>query len=147
MARQSSALAGQIAPIINSLRLSREDLQTIVQHVSSTLSVVDLLVLFVFGWLLVPYTRIIYPFFRMGIKSTKGSDSEKEEGEEGKRSAKDGNVEFESSIVYFIFRHLSEIARLAVLVYACDCLVIALEAVGYQVEYASKVFAKILYTR
>ena len=149
MPRQS-ALVGRFAPIFDSLVLSREDVASIVQHVSSILSAVDILVLFVFGWLLVPYTRIIYPFlFRVRTKPNKdcGSDSEKTGDEEGTRSQKNGYNEFENSVLYFIIDHLSQIARLAVLVYVCDCLVIALEALGYQVEYASKVFAKILYTR
>lgn len=149
MPRQS-ALVGRFAPIFDSLVLSREDVASIVQHVSSILSAVDILVLFVFGWLLVPYTRIIYSFlFRVRTKPNKecGSDSEKPGGEEGTRSQKNGYNEFENSVLYFIIDHLSQIARLAVLVYVCDCLVIALEALGYQVEYASKVFAKILYTR
>jgi len=150
MPRQS-ALVGQIAPLLDSLILSREDLESIVQHVSSTLSAVDLLVLFVFGWLLVPYTRIIYPFIRIktttktkkvGSSVTKDDDDEAE----SERRSEEKN-EFETSILFFIVDHCSQVARLAVLVYACDCVVIALEAVGYQVQYASKVFAKILYTR
>lgn len=42
--------------------------------------------------------------------------------------------------------HLSQIARLALLVYGCDCVVVAFEAVGYKAVAASSVFAKILYT-
>jgi len=41
---------------------------------------------------------------------------------------------------------LSQIARLALLVYACDCLVVALDAVGYKSADTSQIFAKILYT-
>lgn len=150
MPRQS-ALVGQIAPLLDSLILSREDLESIVQHVSSTLSAVDLLVLFVFGWLLVPYTRIIYPFIRRKTttKTKKvGSSVKKDDDDEAEseRRSEEKN-EFETSILFFIVDHCSQVARLAVLVYACDCVVIALEAVGYQVQYASKVFAKILYTR
>ena len=133
------ALAGQISTVLDRLILSREDFQSIVQHVSSILSMVDLIVLFIFGWLLVPYTRIIYPFFRLGIKSNN------ECGTETKGDV-DDDEKFETSILYLIVDHLSQIARLAVLVYACDCVVIALEAVGDQAEYASNVFAKILYT-
>jgi hypothetical protein len=107
---------------------------------------VDLLVLFVFGWLLVPYTRIIYPFFRIKTKTKEGCSSEKKcDDDEAERRIEKN--EFETSFLFFIVDHCSQVARLAVLVYACDCVVIALEAVGYQVQYASKVFAKILYTR
>ena len=102
---------------------------------------VDLLVLFIFGWLFVPYTRIIYTFLRFGIKSNKECGSEKKDDGDDVVDKK-----FETSILYFIVDHLSQVARLAVLVYACDCVVIALEAVDIHVEYASNVFAKILYT-
>jgi hypothetical protein len=137
-----SALAGQISPILDRIILSREDFHSIVQHVSSILSMVDLLVLFIFGWLLVPYTRIIYPFLRFGIKSNKDCGSEKKDDVDDVVD----NKKFETSILYFVVDHLSQVARLAVLVYACDCVVIALEAVDIHVEYASNVFAKILYT-
>ena len=122
---RQSALAGQIAPIVESLVLSAEDVQDIVQHVSAILSLVDLAVLFAFGWLLVPAVRAVHSF------ATSVANNDKN---------------FESSYAFIVTDHLGQIARLALLVYACDVFVVAFEAVGYKAEIASKVFAKILYT-
>lgn len=122
MPRQS-ALAGHIVPIIESFILSKDDLHAIVQHVSAILSLVDLAVLFAFGWLLVPYVRIIYSVLYAGNskkhlkkKEDENKDEEEEEEEEGENS-------FERSYVFLVSDHLSQIARLALLVYACDCVV------------------------
>ena len=113
MPRQS-ALAGQIEPIIESFLLSADDLHNIIEHVSAILSAVDLAVLFVFGWLLVPYTRVVYNF--INVKSTGvAKDDRKDEG-------KEENV-FENSYVFFVVDHIGQIAKLALLVYACDCVV------------------------
>lgn len=134
-----SVLAGKILPIIESFVLSSDDLHAIIEQVSAILSAVDLAVLFAFGWLLVPYARVVYSFVTRGedsAKKKKGDD--KEENDEGG---------FEGSKVYIVSDHLSQIARLAMLVYACDCVVVAFEAVGYKADVASKVFTKILFTR
>ncbi|KAL9185830.1 hypothetical protein ACHAXT_003607 [Thalassiosira profunda] len=125
MPRQS-ALAGHIAPIVESLVLSVDDVHAIVQHVSAILSFVDLAVLFSFGWLLVPLARVMHSFVTSSVAN-------KDKG-------------FESSYAFIVADHLGQIARLALLVYACDVFVVAFEAVGYKAEIASKVFAKILYT-
>lgn len=129
MPRQS-AIAGKIAPIIESFILSIDDLHAIIRHVSAIISSVDLVVLIAFGWLLVPSMRIIYSF----VNGT--TDKVNKENEDS----------FEKSYLYFVTDHLSQISRLALLVYACDCLVVAIGAVGYKSEVASDVFAKILYT-
>ena len=133
-----SVLAGKILPIIESFVLSRDDVHAIIEQVSAILSAVDLAVLFAFGWLLVPYARVVYSFVTRGEDSAKKKLDYKEENDEGG---------FEGSKLYIISDHLSQIARLAMLVYACDCVVVAFEAVGYKADVASKVFSKILFTR
>ena len=133
-----SVLAGKVLPIIESFVLSRDDVHAIIEQVSAILSVVDLAVLFAFGWLLVPYARVVYSFVTRGEDSAKKKLDYKEENDEGG---------FEGSKLYIISDHLSQIARLAMLVYACDCVVVAFEAVGYKADVASKVFTKILFTR
>ena len=133
-----SVLAGKIVPIIESFVLSRDDVHAIIEQVSSILSAVDLAVLFAFGWLLVPYARAVYSFVTRGEDSAKKKGDDKEENDGGG---------FEGSKVYIVSDHLSQIARLAMLVYACDCVVVAFEAVGYKADVASKVFTKILFTR
>ena len=122
-------LAGQIEPIISNFILSRDEVHSIIKQVSAILSVIDLAILFAFGWLLVPYARIIYSFVHTKTKGDTDEDS------------------FENTYIFFAVDLLKQIARLALLVYACDCVVVALAAVGYKTEVVSKVFAKIIYTR
>ncbi|KAL7544108.1 hypothetical protein ACHAXR_013586 [Thalassiosira sp. AJA248-18] len=140
MSPKHSALAGHIEPVIESLILSTDDLHKIVQHVSAILSSVDLAVLFVFGWLLVPCMRIIYSFVNPATIKDKTLADKEDESEEGEDTG------FERSYLFYAMDLLSQISRLALLVYTCDIAVVAFEAVGYKAEVASKVFAKILYT-
>jgi len=116
MPRQS-ALVGQIAPIIEGFILSKDDVHAIIQHISAVFSFVDLVVLFVLGWLLVPYAHIIRSFFKGATKKDNATTKRKMDGKE-----EDGGS-FENSKTFFVVDHLSQIARLALLVYACDCVV------------------------
>jgi hypothetical protein len=135
---RQSALAGQIAPIVQSLNLSRNDLLAIVEHLSGILCALDLVVLFGLGWLLVPYTRIVHSFFNATIMKNKVEGSPDAEDEavngaalSGPRASGNKNEEsidedrhrFERTYLFFAADSLSQIARLALLVYACDCLV------------------------
>ena len=94
-----------------------------------------------------PKTTSYYEFKRRTKTKTKEGCSSEKKCDDDEAERRIEKNEFETSFLFFIVDHCSQVARLAVLVYACDCVVIALEAVGYQVQYASKVFAKILYTR
>ena len=114
MPRQS-VLAGHIAPIIESFVLSKDDFHAVIQHVSATLSIIDLAVLFVFGWLLIPSLEIVHSFIKTFTKRDKNKEM--------KRSGSDV-VENEFKRPYFfVVDNLSQIARLSLVVYACDCMV------------------------
>ena len=131
-------LAGQIEPIISNFILSRDEVHSVIEQVSAILSVIDLAVLFAFGWLLVPYARMIYSFVHTKTKRESNKKDSKND---------DDSEDFENTYIFFAVDLLKQIARLALLVYACDCVVVALAAVGYKTEVVSKVFAKIIYTR
>ena len=117
-------LAGHFEQIIESFLLSRDDFHSAVENVSAFLSAVDLAILITFGWLLVPYTRIIYSFIIVKRGNKKDDDDNKTmKGEETGREEKENKNIFENSYVFLVVDHLSQIARLALLVYACDCVV------------------------
>jgi len=133
---RQSALAGQIAPIIRSLNLSRNDLLAIVEHLSGILCALDLIVLFGLGWLLVPYTRIVHSFFNAKIMKNRVEAPDAEDkavngallsprtsGKMNEESIDGDRNRFEKTYLFFAVDSLSQIARLALLVYACDCLV------------------------
>lgn len=117
-------LVGHFEQIIESFLLSRDDFHNAVENVSAFLSAVDLAILITFGWLLVPYARIIYSFIIVkGGNKKEDDDNKTMKGEETGREEKENKNIFENSYVFLVVDHLSQIARLALLVYACDCVV------------------------
>ena len=99
--------------------LSRDEIHKVIQQVTDVLSAVDLAVLFAFGWLLVPYTRIIYDF--VNTKTVVPTKEEKDTTDTSTEENEENH--FESTYLFFVVDHLKQIARLALLVYACDCVV------------------------
>ena len=117
-------LVGNFEQIIERFLLSSDDFHNAVENVSAFLSAVDLAILITFGWLLVPYARIIYSFIIVkGGNKKEDDDNKTMKGEETGREEKENKNIFENSYVFLVVDHLSQIARLALLVYACDCVV------------------------
>ena len=117
MPRQS-LLAGQIFPVIHAVSQSSCDLHSIVQHVSSILSVVDIGVLITLGWLLVPFLEIVIRVATNKVPLV--SSDERKRGSTGRKTEEEG---FERSYLFILIDHLSQSARLALLVYTFDCVV------------------------
>lgn len=122
-------LAGQIAPVLESLFLSRDDFRTVFHHVYAILHAKDLAVLVAFGWLLVPSARMVYERSfanNADAAATKRSKSlDKGGGEENEEIGG-----YEGSWFSFAVDSLSQMFRLAMLVYACDCVVSAALLLG-----------------
>lgn len=123
-----STLAGKISPFLHSLLLSRDDLHAIATNVSNMLHVIDLSVLIVLGWMLVPATAAVYSFAQSVNGGGKVVQSERKKGGDdldGEEDAEegDGTTKYQRSYVCLLADHLSQMARLALLVYACDCIV------------------------
>jgi len=100
---RQSALAGHIAPIVQSLNLSRNDLLAIVEHLSGILCALDL----------------------VEDEAVNGAAllSPRASGNKNEESIDEDRHRFEKTYLFFAVDSLSQIARLALLVYACDCLV------------------------
>ncbi|KAL7467592.1 hypothetical protein ACHAXS_007834 [Conticribra weissflogii] len=161
---EKSALAGKIKPIVSSLfLLSKEDFTAIVQNVGEIANGIDLAVLCALGWGLVPCLGIVYSFLYGGVvgnavksKGKKGISLKRDgEGEEctedcdGGGDDDDDDESYHKSYLFLLSDHIAQMARLALLVYACDCIVVVFHTIGYnhkQWSAVSKVFAKILYT-
>ena len=156
-----SAIAGKIQPIISSLfLLSKDDLHAIIHNVYDMCNMVDLVVLVSFGWLLVPAMGVVYDYSTKahnGSKRSKGSDDDAKDDTKDKNDEDDIHIDhgqtllkYQNSYLFLMAHHLSEMSRLALLVYAGDCIVMVFHTIGYkqhQWSLVSKVFPKILYTR
>jgi hypothetical protein len=123
---RSTTLAGKIQPLLSSLLLSTEEIHVIFNNVSSAIQLVDLIVLCALGWMVVPALgavyAVVYPFVeekKKSVMKTMGTfdDDESEDGDE------DGLTPYQRSYVYLFADHLSQMAKLGLLVYACDCIV------------------------
>lgn len=128
---RSTTLAGKILPLLSSLFLSADEIRSVVKNVSSAIQVLDLLILVSAGWLLVPAVGIMYNFAypyikeekervlkRMSTTFSSADDSDDEEDDEQQQLSP-----YEVSYMKLIAQMLSQVARLSLLVYACDCFV------------------------
>ncbi|KAL7552405.1 hypothetical protein ACHAWF_015650 [Thalassiosira exigua] len=117
-----SALVGKIQPILASLGISRDDARRVVRNVSEMLNGVDLAVL---------------------QEGTLERQQEDEGGDNGEIH------EYAQSYTFLVADNAQQVARLSLLVYACDCFVVAFRTLGYRGEQwalVSFVFAKILFS-
>jgi hypothetical protein len=128
---RSTTLAGKILPLLSSLFLSTDEIQSVIKNVSSAIQVLDLLILVSTGWLLVPAVGIVYNFVypfiqeekervlkRMGTTFASADDSDDEEDDDQHQLSP-----YDRSYMKLIAQMLSQVARLSLLVYACDCFV------------------------
>lgn len=147
----SSALAGKISSIFQVSGLSRDDIHQILANVYQIIHAFDLIVLLMFGWLFVPALGVVYAVLHVGKgkikRAASRNDLKKNESVVGQQD--ETNCGYESSYIYQFAVHVSQMAKLAILVYLCDIVVVALHTIGYTAEKGgniSNLFAKILYT-
>jgi len=122
--------AGTIAPLIDHILVSGDEIRSAVKHAIAFVSFTDVAILVCCGWLLVPCLDIVYTFI---------------DAKRMKKEKKCGS-EFERSYLFVIVDHLSQASRLALFVYSSDCILASFGQLGYETDVASKVFAKIIYT-
>lgn len=147
----SSALAGKITSIFQVFVLSRDDIHQIVTNVSEVIHAFDLVVLFTFGWMFVPAMGVVYTVLNEGKGKIKrvASRTELKKNTSAVDEQDEIDCSYESSYIYQFAVHVSQMAKLALLVYLCDIVVVALATIGYKAEEwgnVSNLFAKVLYT-
>lgn len=135
----SSTIAGHITPILSKLILTKGQREAIWEGITHVTSISDLLLLTLLGFALVPtfqvpYERIIQP--RQHAQSLKR--------QRGFRSD-----DYRKSIVFHITNTISQIARLAFVVYAFDMVKIFFMGAGFAIPHGERLthaFCYILYT-
>mmetsp|Transcript_13881 Transcript_13881/g.20245 ORF Transcript_13881/g.20245 Transcript_13881/m.20245 type:complete len:442 (+) Transcript_13881:123-1448(+) len=143
------AMSGRIAPILSKFVISREKIAAIGQSIKIILHPVDIFVLFFFSLATVPIAHVLYTVYAFVISHYSGkrvlvSGSDKKE-----ISTKiNGSHGFRNSYAYQFAEHLSQVARIGLLVYLADCLSATADILGFHTDeyYMSHVFAKLLYT-
>ncbi|KAL7500393.1 hypothetical protein ACHAWT_008147 [Skeletonema menzelii] len=149
----SSALAGKISSICQVFVLSQDDIHQILSNVYEVIhrSTFDLVVLFALGWLFVPAMGVVYDVLDDGKDKIKrvASRAELRKNASSVEIDDKNDGSYENSYIYQFAVHISQAAKLALLVYLCDIVVVALHTVGYNAEgwgNVSTLFAKVLYT-
>lgn len=100
---------GSIMPVLSKFAVTREELNEIGNRLVRTVHPGDLLVLVVFSFFTVPFMSFIFSF---------GGDT--------------------TSYLYQVASHVSQAARLAILVYLFDCIVVILHSLGFSFSHLSK---------
>lgn len=126
-----STLAGQISPFLNKFVLSEAQRQNIWNGITDVASVQDIIFLLALGFAVVPLVELPYSTFVLS------------------RNSKHSDRDFRSTSIYHVLDSLSQIARLAFVVYGFDMVKIFLIGAGFEIprgERLTHAFAYVLYT-
>ena len=145
--RQQSTIAGQIRPMLQKFKVDKDQMAGIVEGIKSVAQIGDITLLIVVGWVLLPlmklwYDRLMSNTTNLVAASTSGDISEEADGTLTYKP-------FEKRKIYHFFKVLSEMARLAMLVYVADLIKIFLVGAGFEIPQSSQlthVFAYSVYT-
>jgi small-conductance mechanosensitive channel len=133
--------------------LSRDDIHHIFVNVYEVIHAIDLIVLVAIGWLFVPAVGMVYAVLNKA--AARGKDKIKRVTSRGdlKSStivdAEENDRSYQRSYTYHFAVHISQMAKLGLLVYLCDIVVVAFNTIGYNPEglgNVSNLFAKVVYT-
>lgn len=125
-----SALAGKVAPVLSKLWITPEKARNIFTALKTVTDVEDVIFIGFFGWILLPLVRLIYVKYIL---------SREQEGEFPPKKP------FLDTKLFLITNLISEAGRMAALVFSIDCLAIAFETIGFNVQNYSKLTAKAVY--
>ena len=148
-AMASSALAGKISSIFQVFVLSRDDIEKIYANIYEVVHPVDLIVLFAIGWLFVPAVGVVYAVLNTAAVKGKNKIKRATSRTESFNEEDEHDGSYQNSYTYQLAVHVSQMAKLALLVYFCDIVVVALHTIGYKAEEwgnVSNLFAKVIYT-
>ena len=149
-----SAFAGKIFPILSKLLIRPETARRIYASLKSTISVGDLIFIFIIGWTTVPVIQFFYDQFVYSTPAVVDPNSQNITATSVDDSSAD-NIKpieahttplFQNTLLFQIADHISQAGKIAALVYIIDCLSIIVKCMGFDVKNYSQVIAKIIYT-
>jgi small-conductance mechanosensitive channel len=139
-----SAFAGKISPILSKLYVTPEKAKNVITAIKFVTEPADLVFIILIGWFLLPLVQLPYDKLYLS-RNTEGDDAVAEKTVTTATPVK-VRREFKATKLYFYTHLIAEAGRIAGLVYLVDCLAIALEVLGFNVQNHSKICAKTIYT-
>lgn len=136
-------IVGRLLPDIRQLVVTREKVEEIGSTLLDTIDVVDVIFLLVVAFCIVPLARL---FHRVWFAREYESDKKSESGDEEKPADS-----FKSTYTYQVAHNVSQIAKIAIIVYVIDCIMVVNYVQGIEfamtkgVDFGAKI-ARILYT-
>ena len=137
-----SAFAGKIAPVLSKLYITPDKARNIASAIKTVTEPADIVFIVLIGWFLLPLVQL--PYDKLYLAKG-GADNDALDQKSVTTTAKI-RKSFKDSKLYFYTHVIAEAGRIASLVYLVDCLAIALEVVGFNVQNHSKLCAKTIYT-
>jgi small-conductance mechanosensitive channel len=134
-------IAGRLLPNIRQLNITRDKIEEIGHVLVDTIDIDDVIFLLVAGFCIVPLARLFH-----GVWFAKDYGSEAKSGDDEKPVDS-----FKSTYTYQVAHNVSQIARIAIVVYIVDCLVAIVYTQGIeftvtkQVDFGAKL-ARVFYT-
>lgn len=122
---KSTTLVGKIQPLLSFFILSTEEVHGVIKHVSSSIQLIDVIVLLSLGWLLVPTIGVVYNLLYPYVKEKKKNMMKKigTFDDDTVDSEDDERTPYQRSYLFLVVNAMSQLAMLSLLVYACDCFV------------------------
>ena len=117
---EQSTLAGTITPLLNKLVLTSDQRRIIWDGITNVTSMLDVVLLLLVGFAVVPIVEVPYTRFVMN------------------RSSKQTDRYFHSTAVYHVLASLAQIARLVFVVYAFDMVKIVLVGAGFEIPHQDR---------
>ena len=140
-----SAFAGKISPVLSKLYITPEKATNIVTALKFVTEPADLIFIVFVGWFLLPLVQLPYDKLYL-TKNTAGDNAVVAEKKTVTTTPIKVRKPFKDTKLYFYTHLIAEAGRIAGLVYLVDCLAIALEVLGFNVQNNSKLCAKAVYT-
>jgi len=137
-----SAFAGKIAPVLSKLYITPDKARNIASAIKTVTEPADIVFIVLIGWFLLPLVQL--PYDKLYLAKG-GADNDALDQKSVTTTAKI-RKSFKDTKLYFYTHVIAEAGRIASLVYLVDCLAIALEVVGFNVQNHSKLCAKTIYT-
>ena len=137
-----SAFAGKIAPVLSKLYITPDKARNIASAIKTVTEPADIVFIVLIGWFLLPLVQLPYDKLYLA----KGVADNDALGQTSVTTTAKMKKAFKDSKLYFYTHVIAEAGRIASLVYLVDCLAIALEVVGFNVQNHSKLCAKTIYT-
>jgi small-conductance mechanosensitive channel len=115
-------VAGKLFPALSKLFINREKANSLIASLKHSFHLGDFIPLLIAGWGLIPVSQFV---FKMVMEKAKDEQSLNGEAPKIVKS------QFEKTRAYMIVRHLSELAKIGIIAYAFDMVIVSAHELGF----------------